>query len=538
MQELNKKNFFSYKVIIPIILGILFVYYSLMIIWKLSFVAIDGHRYATIADDGLVTLRYGWNLANGNGLVYNKGEYVEGTTSLLLAFISAFFSQFLLKRHIPIAIQLSNVVFVLIMAIVFKLMADFLQKKYSGESRTFISIAAFLIPISYYPLIFWSLRGMETAVQAALIAHSILCFILNRHNYTIFGVLFLGMACLTRPDCLIPAIIVLSYRFYVGRKEKVDKKLILAEFAIFGLLVFCIYIFRFMYYGEWVPNTYYLKLGGMSLSERINLNGINYITPFIKITWPVLLISIISLIFKPSSTKFLFLSLPFVMMIYTIYIGGDAFENFRFIAPYMPYIFLVLLIDLSQMLNWMRDKLQLQSFARIRYYLLVLLSFYLIFTLGRPPYYLSYWQRFRFPQFDDVSNINTAIFLNSTLNKGASVGVFYAGSIPFYTDFYAVDFLGRCDPYIADLEPDMSGIVAWNGLKSVPGHNKYDLYYSILQIQPTYIANTSWGSQNVTEQVLPKYQLIKVTFDTFGLFDKNGLLFKNDSTRSELVLFA
>jgi hypothetical protein len=80
-----------------------------------------------------------------------------------------------------------------------------------------------------------------------------------------------------------------------------------------------------------------------------------------------------------------------------------------------------------------------------------------------------------------------------------------AGVIPYYTGLKGYDFLGRTDAYIAALPPDLSGDIAWSGMYSVPGHNKYDLTYSIEQLQPTYIETSKWGRQDLTEWVNAHY---------------------------------
>jgi hypothetical protein len=43
-------------------------------------------------DDAYISYRYGKNLMNGDGLVYNKGEYVEGYTNFLWTVITAPFT--------------------------------------------------------------------------------------------------------------------------------------------------------------------------------------------------------------------------------------------------------------------------------------------------------------------------------------------------------------------------------------------------------------------------------------------------------------
>lgn len=98
---------------------------------------------------------------------------------------------------------------------------------------------------------------------------------------------------------------------------------------------------------------------------------------------------------------------------------------------------------------------------------------------------------------DNESNVNIAIALDQITSPEASIGVVWAGSIPYYTGRPAVDFLGKSDLYIASLEPDLSGRLAQLGMTTLPGHNKYDLDYSIKVLRPTYIQRCSWGLQDI-----------------------------------------
>ena len=94
--------------------------------------------------------------------------------------------------------------------------------------------------------------------------------------------------------------------------------------------------------------------------------------------------------------------------------------------------------------------------------------------------------------------VNTSIAITELTSGDATVGVFWAGAIPYYTNRTAVDFLGKSDRHIAGLAPDLSGAISWGGMKSVPGHNKYDLEYSIKTLQPTYVQGFRWGGQDLS----------------------------------------
>ena len=88
------------------------------------------------------------------------------------------------------------------------------------------------------------------------------------------------------------------------------------------------------------------------------------------------------------------------------------------------------------------------------------------------------------------------------------VAVLAAGVVPYYTGRPAHDMLGRTDRYIASLPADLSGAVAWSGMLSVPGHNKYDLDYSIKQLRPTYVEASAWGGQDITEWMPTHYERV------------------------------
>jgi hypothetical protein len=94
----------------------------------------------------------------------------------------------------------------------------------------------------------------------------------------------------------------------------------------------------------------------------------------------------------------------------------------------------------------------------------------------------------------NASNVNTALVLNDLTKEDASVGVFWAGALPYYTHRYTIDYLGKSDTYIASLPPDTTSNVS-----GLPGHNKYDLTYSIQQLLPTYSAGFKWGNQDLVE---------------------------------------
>jgi len=69
-----------------------FVYVSLMMIIMLGVIlAVVNH---SIIDDAYISFRYSENFVEGNGLVFNEGEYVEGYSNFLWVLIMSFFMFF------------------------------------------------------------------------------------------------------------------------------------------------------------------------------------------------------------------------------------------------------------------------------------------------------------------------------------------------------------------------------------------------------------------------------------------------------------
>ena len=134
----------------------------------------------------------------------------------------------------------------------------------------------------------------------------------------------------------------------------------------------------------------------------------------------------------------------------------------------------------------------------LRHWAAFTVTILLLLSLNRP--FLDEATLFDVPYqvWNNKNHVDAALSINRLTTEDASVGVIWAGIIPYYTSRYAIDFLGKNDPYIANLPADVSGSVGWGGMFSVPGHNKYDLYYSILRRRPTYVEGFSWGSQDLS----------------------------------------
>jgi hypothetical protein len=560
---------------IPVLLiSTLFILWALYFIFRTSFITIEGKRYFSLFDDAMISMRYAWNASHGIGLVFNPGERVEGYTNLLMVGLMTLWTSFLDKSSAVLAVQLSGIPVLIGIATLSLFHWQELAKGEEVAHRDGFAVVAFLGGLGYYPLVYWTLMGMETGLLTLLLMagslFSITYMRTNRLTFLGYSALFYSIAYLARPDSAPVAIVILLWAsvFSPGiLKQRFLRMLFgIALFAIFPILQIG---FRAFYYSNLVPLTYTLKATGLPLMLRIQ-NGMGFTLPFLRETRWAYLLAGLGTVIGFTRRKALLVFSPLILTAYQVGIGGDAWPYWRLVAPGIPYLILLMLTGVDWglkaipiafrfvaarfrliqtvtqsvvqgttfppltlrialllsgsgliLLGLFADQLRLGypgfglaqlslvvagltllSLVRLGGKGLVVVAFSITFLLLatlnhrfiREIFFLEVpykWEANR-------NHVNAALTILQFTSEDASVGVIQAGIIPYYTSRYAVDFLGKNDPYIANLPINLDGGPSWYGMSSVPGHNKYDLEYSINQRQPTYVESFIWGSQDLT----------------------------------------
>ncbi len=512
------------------LIAIGFVLWSQAFIKRSSFVTIDGKRSYSLVDDAMISMRYAWNFSHGNGLVWNRGQYVQGYTNLLMTLLMAVSTFFFSKTTAVLAMQVFGVAVMLAIAWLTMKLADHMLRDAPPGWRRVGRILAFIGPLLYYPLVYWSLMGMETGLLTMLLLAAFLSLFQyeetgNTSRLWCSAVLF-GLAFLTRNDSIIFFLLAWAYLAWLAREP--DSHVRVRGLAVAGCFVLFMaagqLIFQYFYYGEFLPNTYTLKLTGMPLLLRLE-NGIGFIVPFLEQTALILALAAAGAVLNFRKEKLLLLSVIVAAIAYQVYIGGDVWNYWRIPAPAMP---LAIILDLDVIvftagklanglasgIAWLRPH---QSYATGSVMLLALASMLVVVRSADTRFFSQMLIRENPYEVDDNrDNVNTAIVLNHVLGPNATIGVTWGGALPYYTDFKAVDFLGKTDPHIASLPADVSGDISWYGMFSVPGHNKYDLTYSIMTLQPTYVERFVWGRQDITSWGMAHY--VRAGYKKYGIF--------------------
>ena len=505
MKQFSKGNF------VFLLILLLYAIYAGIYIYQTSFV-VAGERYFVLFDDAMISMRYARNLSAGYGPIWNPGGIrVEGYTNPLWVVFMAFlhFIPFPASK-MSLLIQISGAIF-LMANLVF---VNKITERLSGS--TLSALLAVTLTAFYTPLNNWGLQGMEVSVLVLIVSISVWLVLgnlrKNRFSYWIY--LILGISTLIRVDMAVIYLIILIFQLVAlpdHRRQNIIWGLGLFAFFILGQSVF-----RILYYGNPLPNTYYLKMSGYPFFLRI-IRGLYVLFQFVwQLNWVLFIFPLIILVYRRDREVWLLFLVFFAQIAYSIYVGGDAWEHKggsnRYISIVMPIYFVLFVYTAYMIKTAIVDRLfksfkhteTLTNLVMIIFIFASLVNFNIILNFRS----LERWILLRQPLFIEGNKeyVQIANALNKITGPEASIAVVSAGAIPYFTDLESIDLLGKNDPIIAHEPPH--GV---SGLRSIgefrPGHNKWDYDYSIGELKPDVIVQL-WGDKDTAEAYIEKYYII------------------------------
>jgi hypothetical protein len=475
-----------------------FLIYAASFIYRTSF-EIGGERYFSLFDDAMVSMRYAKNLAEGHGLVWNPGgERVEGYTNPLWVLYMS------LVHLLPVP-ESKTSLFVQITAAALLAMNLFYVRRValavSNGSRA-AALGAVVLTAAYLPINSWSLQGMEVSVLVLLTTAALWLAIqcLDRGTFPRTLYVLLAVGILVRADMVVPCAAFTTFLMVADRCDR-------GRHAAWGLLALALPIvaqtlFSLSYYGDVLPNTFYLKMTGVPSLVRVSRGGY-VLLQFLWKSNPLLFLLASTLALRRDSRIWLLFWVLSVQMAYSVFVGGDAWEFWgganRFICIAMPAFFAVLsyaLVLLASALTTLPGGDLLTPAARpgrVRIAVFVAAVIYAAVGLNsihgvdalaeaallRPSLHAGNGG-------ENQRDVQDALFVRWATTADATIAVMRAGTIPYFAGRYAFDLLGKNDRHVARAPVSTtSGPVDF--LQFRPGHMKLDLAYSIGQRQPDVI---------------------------------------------------
>ena len=510
-QSVFKRDSFLLVIVI-----VLFSLYAGTFIYKTSFV-VEGKRYFCLFDDAMVSMRYARNLAEGNGLVMNSGERVEGITNPLWTLYMALVHLFPIPQEtISLVIQMTAAVFLALNLVFVRKTALLISGGLSPVASAAIVLTAF-----YLPLINWSLQGMEVCVLTLLMSVAVWKTLLAMRDRTFPAAVYLllGAGTLIRIDMAAPFAAI--WLFLTLSMPELRRKHLVWGAATLAVFLGVQTIARVAYYGDLLPNTYYLKMTGYPVILRLS-RGFAVWWNFIWHMNPLFfLVPVFLLVLGYNHSLGLLGIVVASQMLYSIYVGGDAWDDWggsnRYMAIVMPQFFILLAYGLYRIRDIIAggdretetirhsgasagkgDKHRCGSRASIliqRYSFpaLVLLS---IIQLNNNSGSLSLRGLALIDPPPHVENNRTMVGRAQLVKKittpDAKIAVTWAGIIPYFSERYTVDILGKTDRTIARLPMRRAPVDKNPYTFFLPGHLKYDYRHSIGDLKPHAILQF-WG---------------------------------------------
>jgi hypothetical protein len=202
-------------------------------------------------DDPYIVYRYARNLAVGQGFVYNPGERVLSTTTILFPLLLAGASR--LGLDIPQVARLSGAFFIACGGLLLWELARILRTRAAGW--------ACLLLYPALPLMLTTI-GSEVPMYLALCLAALICYVHRRYS---LASLSLALATLTRPDSLLLGVVLLlHYLFWVSKPFPWQSA------AIFVAVIAPWMFFAWHYFGSPIPVTLMAKQfqGTLTISQK------------------------------------------------------------------------------------------------------------------------------------------------------------------------------------------------------------------------------------------------------------------------------
>jgi hypothetical protein len=230
-------------------------------------------------------------------------------------------------------------------------------------------------------------------------------------------------------------------------------------------------LWRRSYYGDWLPNTYYLKV---YLLDHVRHRGFLYARNFligyaIAVT---LAVAAVVAIGRRDRRAYLFVLLLGMNLLYVINVGGDMMGGFRFCAHIVPLVFVFAAAGFAHV-------------ARNGWIVRAAWGLVMVFATVPLLHPLD-----RLTAIDGNGAVQDQMQVAMLIKKNAlpksTVGVIAAGVVPYFSRHPAIDLFGKSDRHIARLPPFPGSMV---------GHGKIDPEYSLNEKKPDLIVSlrpNSW----------------------------------------------
>jgi len=386
-------------------------------------------------DDAYIGFRYIDNVLQGHGFVFNPPVRIEGVTNIgWLLVLTPFSVLFPVTASAKI---LSGLLLVAAAAATAKLSV------FAFEERGRFAAPAIwpLALVANFDFLLFSSTGMETALMGFCLSGMIL-LAARRPTWTAAALLG-AFAFLVRPESVLifPLALALDAAFDAALWKKRALSL-----AVFISLIAGITILRRVYFGDFLPNTFYAKLPALdSVLENIGLFFLgaagNIPPPFAGwIALPLWINGAVCIRRKNRTAGSFAAAVLAAGILFSLYAPQDWTALGRYFAPYLPIATLVLLCGLADVVRRLPPLFSKEGRPK----LLVGLACVLLIAAGvsRTLLFLLTDERREYPGFvmTSLSLIEPSVWVRDHVPDRAVVATGRIGAISFFSEKRIFDY--------------------------------------------------------------------------------------------------
>lgn len=394
------------------------------------------YYYPFISDDSLISLRYVQRFIEGKGLNWTDGHPVEGYSNFLwILGVSV-----LGKLGIDLIVAARILGILCSIGTIWTILAYFRTQSVKKE-LVFLAVAL-LVTTPCFAV--WAIGGLEQPLYVLLVTLTfveVLRIVSSNDFRKIYHLsVWLGLLALTRPDGYLFTIITSLFLLFVYRQKKEFLfKIGIAAIFVPTLFLISQLVFRYVYYGELVPNTALVKV---KITIHHILRGGFY---HVKAFFGTLLLSLFGLygmyilVFKKKNVfGFYILLITTAWVSYVTLVGGDIFPAFRHYYVVLIFFTFAIILGLNA-INLNKINFSNNKFISGVIAVLILNAFIQTQFKDNQNAVNERWE-FRGMQLGER--------LKKTFPDKTLIAVTAAGCIPYSSELPAIDMLGLNDYYI------------------------------------------------------------------------------------------
>ena len=418
------------------------------------------------SDDAYISFEYSKNFGLGKGLYFSSVGISpsEGYSNFLWVIIGSFF----------VFIHLDPVFFMKLIGFLSGLLILRELRILSsiiGMKNHWSQLPSLFLALNPY-FSFWAVSGLETAFFSILILTSARLLIIevkenDESKKLVIPMVLIGLG-LARFEGIFVVILFYFIFFYLKSKNEKLSEIIKTKSFFYNhfpplIILFTYNLWRFLYFGDILPSTYYAKV---VKAQSIPFPYYDFIFIEIYILW--VLFAFLGIIFSTNlkndyssnniGINFLFLA---IIGIFGLYINSfDWMNGARLLLPYLPFFILLstkfffFIFNQTDLISTIIKSLNSQSiseyFSLDNLRILMGIGFFIMILLFQS------FSPFLDNSIDDVGEqgwsegmVERARYLTNTYPKAITLVAYDIGALAYYTDFEIIDIGGLNDFFIA-----------------------------------------------------------------------------------------